>query len=479
MLDTLNKVATAIKNWIVRMYGEIRTHGLAAEPLIWTAVAFFSFVSFLTTYFSLRETIFAVPEGAKIVGFFAHTGVFLKHVVMPFMLALALALFILGLKVKFVAAGLHLQRGRVFAAVMTLVLAASISIVFNYDIIFRTAREPFLVAKQQAQAYNLYGSYLKEGRTVLTARLDQIDKAETETVATLAGSQQKKLDSHRDVLTARIEELRKTNREQITALETERDKRLGELTQALATRRLAVAEELGRLRGRLAAEQGGLIGQGLSGQKGYGSKSRTVDATLVQAESSYRAEIDGKEQILVQTREQYAARIVELSAQLGRDIEAARTAAQSVVDTEKTGMTEARRDATTRLKTEKDRQRQKVRDGLAMIEGVEQHLELLGKCDTVACVSDRDNQVATLLLPVGVIVGKPLPRTANLPPMFASIQLTWDVMRGTFPQETVMVVFSWLVAFLIDLADIFALLWAKRAIAVVVPPPAAATPGGP
>lgn len=465
-------------------------HGerLRADPIIWVSVFFFSIVSFLTTYLSFRETIFDVSKMVEVEGFWPNTLIFVKHSFLPFTFALALAGLILGLKIKLV--GSTVRGSGWVAAIISLVLAAMVSIVFNYDIVFRTAREPFLVQQQQAEAYNVYGNYLKDARDVLGGKTAAIEAALTKEKKSLEDAADAKLGKQRAGLKTQIDEIREAARkavevlekdrnDKIAATEKDRDEKVPALEKALGTRQLEIAKELGALRAQLESEKRGLVGGNLTGQAGYGVEAKRIDARLTEGQEVYKAELVGKQKLLETERGLYASRLTELRSDYEKRIAEARGKAETeikeaskvatgVTDAEKTAINTKKAADIKLLEEDADQEKAKVRAGLKLVGDVDKALEELGKCDTVTCVSDRDNKLASMLLPVSPIVGKPLPRTAALPAMFASIELTVDVLRGMFggtvPREATMVIFAWFVALLIDLADIFAMLLAKRAV---------------
>ncbi len=156
-------------------------HELRADFMIRMGAMFFAFISFLMTFFSLRDNIFAIspPEiiakpwesedaysvyrDSRLVYDSMDPSVllsfFLKSSVLPFVFALGLALFILGLKRWIMNSGLE-DRKVTILAFIALFFTISVSVLFNYDLISRMAYDPFVVQQQRPEVYSTYKSYL-------------------------------------------------------------------------------------------------------------------------------------------------------------------------------------------------------------------------------------------------------------------------------------------------------------------------------
>ncbi|MDX9972349.1 MAG: hypothetical protein RBU21_05075 [FCB group bacterium] len=138
------------------------------KPIIVIAMILLSIVSVWTTYKSLTDSILPEP----LVGIPLPNGIVWQCSVFAFLLSGAIGMMLFALKMAIID---DQKRLNVFGLI-GMSLVASISIAFNMDVLYRTAKKDFYLSYSYNQMRSVYDSYLSEVQTELAERKASIEK---------------------------------------------------------------------------------------------------------------------------------------------------------------------------------------------------------------------------------------------------------------------------------------------------------------
>jgi hypothetical protein len=138
------------------------------KAIIIVAMTMLGIVSMWTTYRSLTDSILPEP----LVGIPLPNGVLWQCSIFALLLSVAIGMMLFALKMAIVDD----QKKLNFLGILGLCVVGSISIAFNMDVLYRTAKKDFYLSYSYNQMRSVYDSYLTDVQKNLAERKSKIEK---------------------------------------------------------------------------------------------------------------------------------------------------------------------------------------------------------------------------------------------------------------------------------------------------------------
>lgn len=138
------------------------------RTIIVVAMCMLTFVSIWTTYRSLTDSI--LPEPLVTVPF--PNGYVWQGSILALGLSLAIGMMLFALKMAIIDE----QKRLSILGIVGMTIVASISIAFNMDVLYRTAKKDFYITYSYNEMRGVYDKYLSETQSVLRERRDALLK---------------------------------------------------------------------------------------------------------------------------------------------------------------------------------------------------------------------------------------------------------------------------------------------------------------